>query len=68
MLSVKQGGIKYQFEVFGMTRHGIEPRPLGPVANTLTIRHYIYIYIYKQLYSYYWQLNPIQLEIVIFGA
>ena len=26
LLSVKQGGIKYYFKVFGMTRPGIEPR------------------------------------------
>ena len=29
MLSVKQGGIKFHFKVFGMTRP-------GPLANTLT--------------------------------
>ena len=38
MLNVKQGGIKYQFWVFGMTRLGIEPRSRGPLANTLLIR------------------------------
>ena len=32
MLSVKQGGIKYHFWVFGMTWPGIEP---GPLANPL---------------------------------
>ena len=37
MLSVKQGGIKYHFWVFGITRPGIEPRSPGPLANTLTI-------------------------------
>ena len=37
MLSVKQGGIKYNFRVFGMTRPGIEPRSHGPLANTLLI-------------------------------
>ena len=43
MLSVKQGGIKYDiFWVFSMTRPGIEPQFLGPLANTI----YIYIYIY----------------------
>ena len=31
MLSVKQGGIKYHF----LTQHGIEPRPLKTLANTL---------------------------------
>ena len=30
MLSVKQGGIKYYFWVFGMTRPGIEPWSPGP--------------------------------------
>ena len=38
MLSVKQGGIKYHFWAFGMTRPGIEPRSPGPLANTLTAR------------------------------
>ena len=37
-LSVNQGGIKYHFWVFGMTRPGIEPRSPGPLANTLLIR------------------------------
>ena len=35
MLSVKQGGIKYHFRVFGMTRPGIDPRSPRPLANTL---------------------------------
>ena len=34
MLSVKQGGIKYLFWVFGMTRPGLEPRSVRPLANT----------------------------------
>ena len=38
MLSVKQGGIKYHFWVFGMTRLRIEPRSPGPLVNTLLIR------------------------------
>ena len=33
MLSVKQGGIKYHFKVFGRTRPGIEPRSPGPLVN-----------------------------------
>ena len=37
MLSVKQGGIKYHFWVFGITRPGIEPRSPEPLASTLTI-------------------------------
>ena len=37
MLSVKLGGIKYHFGVFGITRPGIEPRSPGSFANTLTI-------------------------------
>ena len=41
MLSVKQGGIKYHFfEVFGITRPGIEPWSPKPFVNT---NHYIYI-------------------------
>ena len=38
MLSVKQGGIKYHFLVFGMTQRRIEPWSLGLLANTLLIR------------------------------
>ena len=38
MLSVKQGGIKYHFWVFGMTRPGIEPLSPGPLVNALLIR------------------------------
>ena len=37
ILSVKQGGIKYHFLVFSMTRPGIEPRSAVPLANTQTI-------------------------------
>ena len=33
MMSVKQGGIKYHFNVFGMTQPGIEPRSSGPLGN-----------------------------------
>ena len=47
MPSIKQGGIKYHFWVFGMTRPGIEPQSPGPLVNILFIRSiYIYIYIY----------------------
>ena len=35
VLIAKQGGIKYHFWVFGMTRLGIEPRSPGPLANNL---------------------------------
>ena len=51
MLNVKQGGIKYHFSVFGMTRQRIDPRSLGPVANTLTIIRMgrLYIYIYNKI-------------------
>ena len=38
MLSVKQGGIKQYFWVFGMTRPGIEPQSPGPLVNTLLDR------------------------------
>ena len=37
MLSVKQGGIKYHFLVFGMTRPGIESRSPRQLTNNLTI-------------------------------
>ena len=33
IMIVKQGGIKYHFWVFGMTRPGIEHQPPGPLAN-----------------------------------
>ena len=35
MLGVKQGGIKHQFWVFGMTRPGIEPQSPEPFVNTV---------------------------------
>ena len=41
MPSVKQGGIKYHFWVFGMTRHGIGPKSPGPLANTLHIQRMV---------------------------
>ena len=37
MPSVKPGGFKYHFCVFGMTLLGIELRSPEPLANTLTI-------------------------------
>ena len=53
MLSVKQGGIKYHFRVFGMTRPRIEPKSPGPLANTITAKrnpakklHYSEIFIW----------------------
>ena len=33
MLSVKQGGIKYHFGVFGMSRPGIEPQVSLPIGE-----------------------------------
>ena len=44
MLSVKQAGIKYHFWVFGMTRPGIEPKSLGPLANTNHYANVAYLY------------------------
>ena len=38
LLSVKQGGIKYHFWVFGMTRPRIETQAPQPLVNTLLIR------------------------------
>ena len=35
MLSIKQGGIKYHFWVFGITRPEIEPLSPGPLLNSL---------------------------------
>ena len=43
LLSVKQGGIKYHFKVFGMMRLGIEPRSSGPLANTLPTSALLYL-------------------------
>ena len=37
MLSVKQGGSRTIFWVFGMTQPGIEPQSPGPLANTLPL-------------------------------
>ena len=36
-MSVNQGGIKYNFWVFGLIWPGIEPRSVGPLAITLAI-------------------------------
>ena len=44
--AVKQGGIKYHFWVFGMTRPRIEPRSSRPLANST---HFIYI-IHRQTF------------------
>ena len=50
MLSVKQGGIKYHFWVFGMTRPEIELQSARPLMNTLPIRPmFIYISIYLSI-------------------
>ena len=38
MMTIKQGGVKYHFWVFGMTWLGIEPQSSGPLENTLLIR------------------------------
>ena len=38
MVSVKQGGIKYHFWVFGMTGSGIEPQSPETLVNTLFIK------------------------------
>ena len=38
MLTVKQGGVKNHFWVFGTNRPGIEPRSPGPLANNLPKR------------------------------
>ena len=46
LLSVKQGGIKYHFKVFGMTLTEIEPRCPGPLANSLLI-----VYITHHMHS-----------------
>ena len=48
MLSVKQGGVKYHFWVFGMTLPGIEPQSVEQLANILLIRP-----IQQHLYTNY---------------
>ena len=45
MLCAKQGGTKYHFWVFGMTRSGIEPWSPEPLANTLLSRQITLWYI-----------------------
>ena len=63
MLSVKQGGIKYHFWVFGMTRPRIEPRSPGPLANTLTARpmsgNFIHINSSISQFSSIWPIHKI---------
>ena len=49
VLCAKQGGIKYDFWVFGMNRPGIEPRSLWPLENILLLRLMIRLKIEKIL-------------------
>ena len=62
MLSVKQGGIKYQFLVFGITRPGIEPRYPEPLTNTLPSRTNIYIYIYMEMILFFTNVTHFSFE------
>ena len=55
VLSVKQGGIKYHFWVFGITLPGIELQSPGPLANTLLIRPMMSEY---KCIAYMDSLNP----------
>ena len=68
--SVKQGGIKYHFKVFGMTWPGIKPRCPGPLLNTLILLIYIYIYIYissiTNIYIEYIYAYPFYIYIYIY--
>ena len=64
MLSVKQGGIKYHFWVFGMTRPGIEPRSPGPLSNTLTSvlisNECFWVFVWRQgllMWFFMWRLS-----------
>ena len=52
MLSVKQGGIKFDFflKVFGMTRPGIEPRSRAIGEHSNRWAKPIHFYTYKQLF------------------
>ena len=54
MMIVKQDGHQVPFFVYGMTRSRIEPRFLGPLANTLptTSMNWLYIYTYIYIYIY----------------
>ena len=51
MLSDKQGGIKYNFSIFGMTWPGIEPLSPGPLANSLPTRPMIYTHLCTHTYE-----------------
>ena len=60
MLSVKQGGIKYHFWVFGMTWPGIEIRSSWPLASIYTRKQKLEE---KQMYGYFkQQKSEISLE------
>ena len=71
MLSVKQGGIKYHFWVFGMTRPEIEPRSLRIVANILLIRPIcmrniifaIYVYVHYTVSTIFIMYNILYIYI-----
>ena len=60
VLSAKQGGIKYHFKVFGMTRPGTEPQSPGPLANTLLI-----VLMARLLRIVTWNYNCLQLLLII---
>ena len=64
MMILKQGGYKYHFQVFDMTRPGMEP---SGEHNTHFIITYIYIYIlvFYCIYIYIYIINIIIIIIII---
>ena len=52
MLSIKQGGIKYHFWVFGLTWPGNEPRSPGPLVSIISKVNLIAQLEFKLAYYY----------------
>ena len=67
LLTIKQGGIKDHFWVFGMTRLRIELRSSGPVANTLLIQLMAQLILSKIFNSSIWPIVKTITDITIPG-
>ena len=55
---LKQGGIKYHFWIFGLTRLWTEPRSPGPFANSLTTMPNVY----NQVLNQAWFVTKLSLQ------
>ena len=60
MPSVKQGGIKFHFWVFGMNPPGIDPRSSEPLANSLNPRPCIYLLKISAMLNIWYKVSFMQ--------